>query len=191
MQDNPKRVWQDQPTEKSSITLTLLRQKARELHARTRRELVTSIAMALAVIAISAPAFLQTANPWLRLFFALAIAWAIAGQFVLHRGMRPTMLPGDAGLITGLEFYRQQIKQQGSLLGRILRWSIGPLILSIGSLVLLLTRIATNRGLSGWQVLPFTTVFVTWIVAVFVLRRRRRRELQREIDELTTNNAHP
>jgi hypothetical protein len=182
--DNPKTIWQNQPMEPSEMTLKEIQQKARELRAQTRRELFTSIAMALIVFAISGFGILHTHDLGVRLLFGLAIAWVLAGQYLLHRGMWSATPPADAALSSGLEFYRQQIEQRLSIFRRVLRWSFGPVVLSIGALILVLAGIAKRQSLHIERVIPFSTVFAIWIVAVLVLRSRGQRELRREIDEL-------
>jgi hypothetical protein len=182
--DNPKTIWQNQPTEKSKMTLEEFRYRSRELHSKTRRELFANITVALVVVGISAFGMLQTHDQEVRLLFVLATAWALAGQYFLHRGMWSGMPRQDAALSTGLEFYRQQIKQRLSLFRRMLQWSLGPLFLSIGALILVLIAMSRSQGQSVNRVAPFCTVFVIWLVAYFALRSRDRKKLKREIDEL-------
>jgi mannitol-specific phosphotransferase system IIBC component len=67
---------------------------------------------------------------------------------------------------------------------RILEWSFGPVILSVGTFVVVLVGIARGKSLSMIAVLPFGTLFVSWIVAFFVLRSRDQRKLLREIGQL-------
>ena len=50
--NNPKAIWQNQPTEPSAMTLLLIRKKTRELHAETRRELLKSVSGPLIVITL-------------------------------------------------------------------------------------------------------------------------------------------
>jgi hypothetical protein len=183
--DDPKRIWQNQPIEGSTMTLEKIRQKARELHLKTRRELYGSIATPVIVIGISGWGVVLTHDLALRLVFAFAIAWALAGQYFLHRGMWPATLPGDAGLSTGLEFYGREIKRQRYLFGRALQWSFGPAVLSIGAWIVAIVMIGNRKNLNpSVKMIPFFTLLVIWLAAVFVLRMRQQRELQREIDEL-------
>ena len=179
-----KSIWQNQPTERSTVTLEKIRQRARELHAKTRRELFTNIAITALVVAVSGPGMVRAHDAGVRFAFALAIVWALAGQYFLHRGMWTTILPGDAGLSTGIEFYRRELQRRSSLFRRVLQWSFGPLVVAVGAFILMLTGIAKSSGLSANKVLPFSTVFAVWIVAFFVFRSRNRRVLQREIEEL-------
>jgi hypothetical protein len=48
--DDAKSIWQNQTTETSAMSLVLIRQKARQLHARTRRQLFASFWVPLVVV---------------------------------------------------------------------------------------------------------------------------------------------
>jgi len=182
--DNLKITWQNQPMEASKMTLETIRQKASESRSKTRRELFGSIVMALIVVAISVFGILHGSNTGIRVVFVLAIVWALAGQILLHRGMWPASLPVEATISTGLEFYQQQIERQQNLVRRVLEWSFGPVILSIGNLIVMLVEIARGRSLRISAVMPFVTLVVIWIIAFFVFRSRDQRKLRSEIDEL-------
>ena len=166
------------------MTLETIRQKASESRSKTRRELFGSIVMALIVVAISVFGILHGSNTGIRVVFVLAIVWALAGQILLHRGMWPANLPVEATINTGLEFYQQQIERQQNLVRRVLEWSFGPVILSIGNLIVMLVEIARGRSLRITAVMPFATLVVIWIIAFFVFRSRDQRKLRSEIDEL-------
>jgi Flp pilus assembly protein TadB len=62
-------------------------------------------------------------------------------------------------------------------------WYFGPVVLAIATLIVALVSLAIRRGML-LNMTPFLTLVVVWIVGVFVMRMRQRRELQREIDEL-------
>ena len=181
---DPRKLWQNQPTEPSSMTLEKIRLKARELQLKTRRELFANVAMGLLAVAISSPGMLRAPELGLQLAFALAILWALAGQYFLHQGMWSATLPGDAALSTGFEFYRREIERRRSLLGRVLQWSLGPVALSVGVWILALIRIAADRGLPVRTVIPFSAIFAAWIIAAVIRSFQGQRELQRELDEL-------
>jgi hypothetical protein len=164
------------------MTLEKIRQKVQELHAKTRRQLLGSLAVPAAVVALSGFGIKQF--PATQPLCAFAIAWSVAGAYFLNRGMWSAAMPGDAGLSTGLEFYRQEIERRCSLFRRVLLWSFGPVLLAIGTFILALVKI----GGRGWGIfpnaMPFMVVVVIWIATYFVTRMREQRELQREIDEL-------
>jgi hypothetical protein len=186
--NDPRTIWQNQPTEPSAMTLEKIRQKVRELHAKTRRELIKSIAGPLIVVAICGFA-IRFPDPLLRAILAFAIAWSLTGQYFLNRGMWSAPLPGDAALSTGLESYRREVERRHFLFSRIMLWQFGPVFFAIAILIVLLASLETgSRGMLLKEALlkmsPFLSLTVIWIAAVFVIRMRQRRELQREIDEL-------
>jgi hypothetical protein len=124
-----------------------------------------------------------------RAVFAFAIAWSLAGQYFVNRGIWSATLPGDAALSTGLESYRREVERRRYLSGRFLLWSFGPVVLAIATLIVLILSFGIrNRGmlLKGTllNMIPFLALVVIWIVSVFVIRMRDQRELQREIDDL-------
>jgi hypothetical protein len=49
----------------------------------------------------------------------------------------------------------------------------------------MLVEIARGRSLPITAAMPVGTFFVVWVSALFVLRWREQRKLQREIDQLT------
>jgi hypothetical protein len=186
--NDPKIIWQNQPTEPFIMTLEKIRQKTQELHAKTRRALLGGITVSLLFAGISGYGIALGHGP-VRAVFALAIAWIVAGQYFVNRGMWSTALPGDAAVSTGIESYRWEVERRRYLSGRFLLWSFGPGVLAIASLVALILSFGIRRGmlLKGTllNMTPFLAVLAIWIVSVFIIRMRERRELQREIDELS------
>ena len=191
--DDPKTIWQQQRMEPSTMTLEMIGQKARELRAETRRELFASITIALFVFAISVYGFPRTHSLALQLAFAFASAWALAGQRFLHWGMWSGDLPAEVALNSGLEFYRRELKRRRRFFTSVLQWTFGPFVLSVCTITLELVGIGRNRNLRVRSIIPFCMVFGIWIVVFFIIRSRRQRDLQREIDELNlieNTNTH-
>jgi hypothetical protein len=190
--NDPRTIWKNQPTEPSALTLDNIRKKTRELHAKTRRDLIKSVAGPLAVIVICVFG-LQFPHPALRAALAFSLSWSLAGQYFLNRGMWSATLPGDAGLQTGLDSYRREVERRRSLFGRVLLWQFGPVVLAIAILILVLLTLGIgDRGMLNEALVkgtlrkmtPFLVLTVLWMLGIFVVRMRQRRELQREIDEL-------
>jgi len=184
--DGPKNIWLNQPTEKPTMTLRLIEQQSRDLRARTRKKLLGTLVGPLAASLFYAFGMKQfvSLRQVLQPLFALALAWSLAGLFFLNRGMWSAEMPADAGLSTGLEFCRREIERQRDLLRRVLLWSLGPVLLTIGAFILALAMVGTrDRGIFP-NGLPFLILIVVWIVAYFMIRLREQRALQRELDEL-------
>jgi hypothetical protein len=184
MQPDPKAIWQNQAKEVSPMTMEIIERKARELHAKNARELVKNVASPLAVVVVSGPGIVLTTDGGPRVAFALAIAWSIAGHLLLRRGMLSAIPAADAASMTGVEFYRRELNRRRYFLGRILRYSLGPILLAIGTLILALSGIAHDQGKSLRVLMPFCVGIAAWLVLVFVMKSRSHRDLRREIDEL-------
>ena len=188
-ENDPRTIWQNQPTEPSVMTMEKIRQKTQELHAKTRQKMLGGIAVSLLVVGISGFGIASGDGPVVRAVFAFAIAWSMAGQYFVNRGMWSATLPEDAALSTGLESYRREVERRRYIFGRVLLWSFGPLFLAIATLIALILSFGIkNRGmpLKGTllNMIPFLALVVIWIVSFFVIRMRQQRELQREIEEL-------
>jgi hypothetical protein len=184
--DGPKKIWLSQPTETPTMTLKLIQQRSRDLRAKTRRKLLGTLAGPLVASLFYAFGMKEfaTLRQVLQPLFALALAWSLAGLYLLNRGMWSAVMPGDAGLSTGLEFCRREIERQRALLRRLLLWSFGPVLLAIGTFILALAMVGTSdRGIFP-NGLPFLILIIVWIVGYFIVRLRDQRKLQREIDGL-------
>jgi hypothetical protein len=180
--NDPKIIWQKQPTELTMMTIEKIHRKARELHQKTRRKLLGNGAAVLLVMALCGFGMARARHPVERTAFVLAIVWGLAGLYVINRGMWSATLPGDAASTSGLEFYRREIERRQNLFRRALQWSFGPVVLAIGAFVLSISGIPSRALIPNG--IPFLALVAVWIAAVFVIRMKERRELQREIDEL-------
>jgi hypothetical protein len=181
--NDPRTIWQNQPTEPSIMTLEVIRQKTRELHAKTRRALFGRMVMPLVIVFLAASGA-RFHIPGLLTVFAFAIAWSLAGLYFVNRGMWSATLPGEAASGTGLDSYRREVERRRYLYGRFLMWTLGPLVLAIATFTLPLVIIGIKRGVL-LNMIPFLALLIIWIVGIFVVRTRDRRELQHEIDELS------
>ncbi len=180
-ENDPREIWRSQPTEPSEMKLgsLLLRQKARELRSNSRRELFRTIAAAVFIAAISVYGIMWADAPAARTAFAVAAAWALAGQYFLHRGMWQAPPPGDAALLTGLDFCRREVERQLRLHRNMLRWLIGPLIPALAAFV---WTIASKGPIV--KMAPFLGLLAVWALSMVVIRVRQEREFQRAIEEL-------
>jgi hypothetical protein len=183
-ESDPKTIWQGQAREVSTVTLEKIRRRAEELQTKTRRERLGSIAGPLTTVAFSAFGIALGYNPVQRVVFAIAVAWSLAGMYVLNRGMWQGRLPQDAALATGLEFCRREIGRGIYVQRQFLVWVFAPIILAVGALVV--PELANGFRAGGMLAnsIPFFSLFALWVILVFVIRRVRWRKLQREIDEL-------
>jgi len=181
---DPKAIWQNQPTETSAMSLRLIQRKARELHAKTRRQLLGTLAapVATAFFWITGVRLFPSIQHLLLPPFLFALAWSLIGLYFLNRGMWSAVMPGDAGLSTGLEFCRREIERRNHLLRRLLLWSFAPILLATGAFIFGLALVGGRRIVPNG--LPFLILFAVWVVGYFVMRLREQRELQRELEDL-------
>jgi hypothetical protein len=182
-------IWQNQPAEPSVMTSERIRQKTHELNTKTGQALFGRIATALLMIGIAGYGIATSDIPVLRAVFACAIAWSMAGQYFVNRSMRLPTTPGEAGLRPSLESYRQEVERRRNLSSRFLLWSLGPIMLTIAAFIALILSFGIRNPAmvptgALFKMIPFLTTVAIWVVSVFVIRMRDRRELQREIDEL-------
>jgi hypothetical protein len=185
--DDPKTIWRSQSIDASTMTLEKIRRKARELHSKTRREMLGTLTGPLMVavcyiFCIKEFPLLQKA---LHSLFAFALVWSLAGVYFLNRGNWSGPMPGDTGFNAGVEFCRREIERRRDHFRRLLLWGVGPMVMAIGTIILGLVEV------SGKQIfpkgMPFLILVAVWIAGYFfVVRVRQQRELQREIDELNT-----
>ncbi len=182
--NDPRKIWQDQPKEPSTVTLKMIRMKVQDLHTKTRRQLWGSWSGPLVVGFFSAYGIklVHGVLPVLEAAFVFAIVWSLAGVYFLSRGMWSAAMPGDAALSTGLEFYRREIERQRAIYDRSLLWAFAPIVLGLATLILFAVIVVGGKIFPNGM--PFIILVVVWIVAYFVMRMRVRRELQREIDDL-------
>lgn len=184
-----KDVWLKQPTEVPVMTMKLIQQRSRELRARTRRRLLGTLAgpLAAGLFGVYSMVVFAQLRPVLQPLFALALVWSLAGLYFLNRGMWTEVMPGDAGL----GFCRRELERQRDLVRRVLLWTFGPMMLTIGTFVFALVMVSTEaRGLFP-NGLPFLILVGVWIVAYFVIRVREQRGLEREIAELNEIEREP
>ena len=183
--EDPKLIWQNQPTEESKVSSIIIRQKARDLHAKTRRQMLGTLTVPLVVAffyALSIKQFLDLRYA-LHLLFAFALAWSIAGLYFLNRESRSGALPADVGFSTGLEFCRREIERRLNYFRHDLLWSFGPVLLAIGTFVVAIGEVTGAAIFS--KAAPLLALVVLWIAAYLFIRARQQRELRRELNDLS------
>ena len=164
------------------MTLDKIRQKVRDLRAKTRRQLLGNLSLLLVVGFFYVFDVKQSLG--MQPLVLLAILWSLAGLYFLNRGMWSVAMPGDAALSTGLEFYRRELERQRYLFRRVLTWSFGPALFAIGAFIAALAKEGGKEKGIFPNAIPFMALVVIWVAAYFAIRGRERRELQREIDKL-------
>lgn len=181
--NDPRKIWQNQPTEASMMTLEEIRQRVHKLQRKTRRALLGWIAVSLLIVGISVLGMVWVHSPIMRAVFALSIVWSLAGQFFVNRKKWPSVLIEDVLISTGLQSYRMEIERRRYISTHFLLCVFGPSVLAVGALAAQIVSLAKGQGVLS-KTVPFLTMLAIWIVGVFVIRMRDQRELQAEITDL-------
>jgi Flp pilus assembly protein TadB len=180
--NDPKSIWQNQPTEPFKMTERMIRRKTQQLHRKTRRELLNSIVVSVFVVGLSIFGIMRVHGAAMRGIFVLTIGWTLAAQYFVYRGSLADSKQSDVSLNTSLRSYRREVERQRSLSSSFLVWSFGPIMLAGGSMSALLLAVVRPHGFLP-NTIPFFTLLGSWFI-VFVIRMQEQRDLQREIDEL-------
>jgi hypothetical protein len=193
--NDPKTIWQSQPTEPTKMTLVLIHHKTQQRQEKTRRELLSEIALSLVMIVFYGFGIWWVHGAAQRAAFALAIVWTLAAQYFVDRKSLSGAAQLEVSLSTSLESYRREVERRRYLSNRFLL-TLAPILIAIVALCTYLLSIARSHG--GWNhgflrsTVPFFTLLALWFVGLFVTRMRQQRELQREINQLneveTVNN---
>lgn len=184
--DELRAAWRSQPTEpmETQFGSQRLRQRAKALQSRSRREWMNSIVVAGLIAAGSAYGSLWTDSPVARASFAAAAVWALMGQFFLHRTKRPLSPPEGSGLRTSLDSCRQELERHLRFDRGVHLWLGGPLILSFGTLLGSLVFAVGGTGMLVKMVGPVAALLITWALGTVLFRSSRQREFQRALDDL-------
>jgi hypothetical protein len=126
--DDPMRVWQQQPLENAGVQLEELRRRAGKFEKRIRnRNLREYIGAAVVMVAFSF--YIYKFHDWVtRLGSAMVLAGTIYVVVQLYRRSTPVSLPSDFGMVASVEFYRRELARQRDLLRSVFSWYLGPLL---------------------------------------------------------------
>ena len=163
------------------MTIEQIRTKARELHARTRRELQANTAVPLFAAGLCGIGVWVKDDSVQLGLAAIGIAWGLAGAVAVNRTRQPELFPGDAPATTGLDYYKSLVDRRRVLFVRSLMWSIGPMVFAIGAFI----TSTVSSGRLSVKVLPFTLLALIWTVIVLVVRSRRLNEMRSELQSLS------
>lgn len=179
-------LWLSQSTELMEMKLGAhrLRRKAEALRRKSRRESLTSLVLALLIAAGSVSASIWTQSPVARAAFAATAAWALIGQFVLHRTQRQLPPPEAAGLQTSLDSCRRELERLVRFDRGLQLWLAAPLILALGALLASLLAAAGAQPLLVKLAGPALALLVVFALSSAVLTYTHQRHLQNAIEEL-------
>jgi len=182
---DPQKVWQDQPMEAIQMSLQLLRRRAQELQTKSRLAALAWMAIGLVLAIVFAAGLVRTQNLLSRIGLGVLSIWALYGVYQVYRRMWPANIAADAAWSTSLDFYRKELERRRDYVRDIWRLSVLWLFF-IGLALLILPMLIGTRANPRLllNAIPFFVLLLVWFVAFFFIRKRDRRNLQAEIDEL-------
>jgi hypothetical protein len=189
---DPQKIWQEQPTEATKMSLEEIRRKARKFQNKARLTALAAIVIGLILCGVFAGTFAKAQFLVLRIGWGVLSLWGFYGAYQAYKWIWPGSLAQDATLATSLDFYRRELERRRDY-GRQI-WSRSGLWLCFIGLALvvipaLIASFRTPRLLLN--AVPFFVLLATWFVAFSYIRKRNQGNLQREIDELTALETDP
>lgn len=182
---DPKKIWQDQPTEPIKMSLEEIRRKAQKLQMKGRLRVLAAmiIGLFLCIAFARMAAVVEDLIP--RIGWGMMSLWGLYGAYAAYKWIWPGRLAEDATLSTSLDFYRGELERKRDYDRHV--WRRSGVIFCFAGLAVaiipeLIPALQTPRLLLNAA--PFFTLLVIWFVLFFYLRTRNRLKLQREIDEL-------
>ncbi len=183
--NDPRNIWQDQPTEPFKISADKLRRKAQKSEKKARFEAIYSIIIGLILFVFFAAACARGGDVVPRLGFGLLSLWSLYFAYYAYKRIWPRRPAPDSTLNTTLQSYRSRLEKRRDYVRHIWRRSGLPFcFLGLALIVApeLIKSIAAPRLLLN--VAPVLTLFAIWLVMFLFMRKRNREKLQREIEEL-------
>jgi RNA polymerase sigma-70 factor (ECF subfamily) len=183
-QNDPKKIWQHQPTEPFKMSVNDIRRRAQRLKTRARFSALFMIAIGLLFSIWFASAFARYHSVFWSIGWGVLSLWGLYGAYQAYRWVWPVQLPPEVSMVTSLQSYRSELERQRDYNRHVWRKSGLP-VLFIG-LAMALVPPLIRAGLPGslLKAMPFLILLAIWCAAFPIVRKRRQQKLQQEIDEL-------
>jgi uncharacterized membrane protein YfcA len=183
--EDPKQIWQNQPTEAMQMSLEEIRRKAHQFHNKARLKALTAIVIGIALCGVFAGTSAKAQYMLLRIGWGVLSLWGIYGAYQAYKWIWPSGLAEDATLGTSLDFYRRELERRRDYGRHIWRRS-GLWLCFVGLAFVVLPALIAALKAPGLllNAIPFFVLLAGWFVVFFTIRKRERTNLQREIDAL-------
>lgn len=183
--NDPRKIWQDQPTEAMKMSLDEIRRRAQKLQAKNRISALVTIVIGFVLCVWFARACAGTQDAVPRIGLGMLSLWGLYAAYQAYKWIWPGRLAANATFSTSLDFYRWELERRRDYARHI--WRRAGLTFCFAGIALfiipaLIGVLKTPRLLVN--LVPFFVLLVIWLVVFFSLRRRNQRQLQREIDDL-------
>jgi hypothetical protein len=183
--EDPKQIWQNQPTEAMQMSLEEIRRKAHQFHNKARLKALTAIVIGIALCGVFAATAAKPQYLVLRIGWGILSIWALYGAYQAYKWIWPSSLAPEATVGTSLDFYRRELERRRDYVRHI--WRRSGLWGCFTGLALVVAP-ALMGALRAPRLLvnavPLFVLLTTWFVVFSSIRKRERTNLQREIDAL-------
>jgi len=182
--NDPQTIWQNQNTEEIRMSLAYFKIKAEQLRSRNHWIVLANDLVCLATVAFLGYIFMKTPNGTARVGLILLAAGLLNIMYQMHQRLWPASLaPAD----TGLDAYRRELlRWQASQYHawRMLAPLLPGVIVFAASELPSVIRAASINPSVLKNGAPFCVLLVVWLVALIIVRKRRLKSIQQELDAL-------
>jgi hypothetical protein len=193
--NDPRNIWQKQPTEAFKMSADQLRLKAQKRQKGVRYQVLRDAIIGLVVSVFFVWNLIKVQQVWwglghplilwsVRMGLGLLSLCGLALPFLLYKWVWPARLAPDAPLGSTLQWYRSQLEKGRDFDRRV--WLILiPVFVGFALIVVpaLIRSLGNPRELL-LNSLPLFSLFAIWLSIFLYLRKRRRGRRQKEIEQL-------
>jgi hypothetical protein len=187
MNNDPQAIWQNQNTEEIKVSPAYFKLKADQQRSKNLWMAIANDLVYLAVIPFLGFIFMKTPNTTARVGLALLAAGSLCVVYQKHTRLWPGSPASDTPPRSGLEVYRRELLRSQTDqrdLWRMLAPLLPGAIVFAASGIPALIHVASANPAILINSLPFCILLAVWLVFVPVVRKRRLKAIQQELDAL-------
>ena len=183
--NDPREIWQSQPTEVFKMSVDQLRRKARQRQSKARFEALVSMIIGLTLCLFFARTVATAHDLVLRTGLGLLSLWCLYFAYQAYRWIWPGRIEPDATLSTTIQSYRSELEKRRDFTQHVWRRA-GLAFCFLGLALIIVPELIKSLGVPrlALNVLPVCVILAIWFAIFFPLRKRRQHSLDQEIEEL-------
>ena len=182
---DPKDIWQRQRMESFVISTEELRRRAHRLQTRARLEALSRIVIGSILFVLFAQTFARVDDSVRRLGWGVLSVWALYGAYQAYKWIWPSKLKPEATASASLAFYRSELERRRDYVQHIWhRAGLGWCFFGLAVVLLPAVVESIHHPRRALNAAPFFILLAIWFILFFSMRKRKKRKLQEEIDEL-------
>jgi hypothetical protein len=181
--NDPRNIWQNQPTEPFKMSADELRRKAQQRQKKSRFEAVYSIIIGLTLLVFFAWNFTKVHEMVPRIGFGVLSLWCVYFTYQAYKWIWTGRLAQDATLNTTLQCYRGELEKRRDF-GRYVWSKVAFVFLGVAMIMgpVLIESLKAPRLLLN--AVPFFVLLAIWFAIFPIMRKRQQQQLQQELEEL-------